>query len=172
MSNEEDEVFDVEEKEEEAAEKKEPKNKKKGRARFAQKLSENIKKNSRYVMSPGGNMTLVNINYDFAYELTEIFCETIAQLLIEGYNVVFDQFGRYEVKVQPSRRIKTIFTNNQEVILPELKMLRFYPSPILKARIRGELEGRVKRHAGFMSEEYQKKHAKNIIEGEETESGD
>ena len=170
MSNEEEnEVFDIAE---ESEEKKTPKNKKKGRARFAQKLSENIKKNSRYVMSPGGNMTLVNINYDFAYELTDIFCETIAQLLIDGYSVVFDQFGKYEVKVQPSRKIKTIFTNNQEVTLPELKMLRFYPSPILKARIRGELEGRVKRHAGFMSEEYQKKHAKNIIEGEETESGD
>lgn len=162
---------DGEENEQEEASEETQARRKKGRERFAQRFNENIKKSYKRLLNAGGNVSIAVVNYEFAYKLSDIFCETITQLLVEGNSVVFDQFGKYEVKTQPPKRVKTIFTDNKEVILPELKMIRFYPSPVLKARIRGELEGRLERRGGFFKNKAKKENTENIIEGEETDNG-
>ena len=146
-----------------------------GRTRFAQRLNENIKKRSRLLLYPGGNVTMVNVNYDFAYELVEIFNETITDLLLEGEAVNFDQFGKYEVKVQESKRMKNPFTGDKEVILPELKMIRFYPAKRLKERLMGNAFGRVKRNFKFSSEGTSvgtNNGGQKVIEGEKADNGD
>lgn len=142
-----------------------------GRNRFASRLSENIKKHSRLLLYPGGNVTMVKVNRDFAYELVEIFNETIIDLLLEGEAVNFDQFGKYEIKVQSSKRVKSPFVGNQEIFLPELKMIRFYPAKRLKERIRGNAFGRARRNFGFSSDSVEKGGQK-VIEGEKTDDGD
>ena len=128
-----------------------------GRNRFASRLSENIKKHSRLLLYPGGNVTMVKVNRDFAYELVEA--------------VNFDQFGKYEIKVQSSKRVKSPFVGNQEIFLPELKMIRFYPAKRLKERIRGNAFGRARRNFGFSSDSVEKGGQK-VIEGEKTDDGD
>lgn len=150
-----------------------------GKKKFAQRLSENIKNHSHLLTYPGGNVTMASINFDFAYELVEIFNDTLTDLLLENGGVTFDNFGRYEVKTQGSKTIRNIFTDNKDVVLPEIQILRFYPADKLKKRIRGEpcdkIHRKTKGNFKFSSEGVEKvsrEAFKKVIEGEETDSGD
>lgn len=149
-----------------------------GKKKFAQRLSENIRNHSRLLTYPGGNVTMANINHDFAYELIDIFNDTIIDLLLENGGITFDNFGKYEIKTQGSKVICNMFTDNKDMVLPEIKMIRFYPAEKLKRRVRGEPSDQIlkrKTNFKFSSEGVSnapKQAVKKVIEGEEANSGD
>lgn len=128
------------------------KNRQHSRVRFAQQLNRNIAKYSQCVMRPGGNVTVAVVNYDFCYELIEIYMETLTQFLLKNEEAFFDQFGRFEIRKQKARTINSPITNGI-LNLPEIKMIKFVPSKRLKDRIKGLVKGRIRRRFARTSSE-------------------
>ena len=121
--------------------------KKKSRVLFAQKLNKNIAKYSKQIIPSGASITLAHINYDFCYELTLIFMETLTQILLENNTMNFDQFGKFEIKEHSPKKMKSPLTG-EEIDLPSFKIIRFYPTKILKERIKGLRSGSKKKMFG------------------------
>lgn len=120
------------------------KQKKKARVQFAQVLNKNIAQYSKYVMKPGGNVTVACVNYDFCYELTQLFMESLTQVLLINEQMNFDQFGKFEIKKQKGRMLKNPLTG-EGLYVPDFKIIRFYPSKRLKDRVKGIVKGRAKK---------------------------
>ena len=150
-------------------------NRKHNRVEFAQLLNKNIAKYSKFVMKPGGNVAVAVVNYDFCYELVELFIETLTQFLIKKEAVFFDQFGKFEIRHQKARTINSPLTNGV-FNLPEIKLIKFMPSKRLKDRVKGIVKGRIRRRFAQSSNEIiyadeeledETLEEKNIIECEE-----
>lgn len=129
------------------------KQRKKSRISFAQALNNNITQYSKYVMKPGGNVAVAVINYDFCYELTQIFIETLTEIMLINEYMNFDQFGKFEIQTRKGRTFRSPLTEMQDVYVPEFKIIRFYPSRRLKDRIKGDAVGMIKKQIGAASSE-------------------
>jgi nucleoid DNA-binding protein len=127
-------------------------NRKHSRVEFAQLLNKNIAKYSKFVMKPGGNVAIAVVNYDFCYEIVELFMETLTQFLLKKGVAFFDQFGKFEIRSQKARTLNSPVTNGI-MHLPEIKMIKFVPSKRLKDRIRGTVKGRIRRRFASSSSE-------------------
>lgn len=143
---------------------KKKRNRKRSRIDFAQQLNKNIAKYSKFALHPGGNVTVAVVNYDFCYEMIELYMETLTQFLIKNGEAFFDQFGRFEIRAQKARTINSPITNGV-LNLPEIKMIKFVPSKRLKERIKGRVKGRIRRR--FASKGAEIIYADEEIEDEE-----
>lgn len=152
---------------------KSKKQKKKARVSFAQMLNKNIAQYSKHVMKPGGGVTVAVVNYDFCYEFTQLFIETLTQVLLVNEQMNFDQFGKFEVKPQKGRFLKNPLTG-EGVYIPDFKIIRFYPSRALKDRIKGTSKGFRKKVIGGTSSEilYADSELAKMLEKEQEESED
>ena len=63
----------------------------------------------------------------------DLFIETLLDCMSEGEKVMFNNFGRFEMKTLESR--KTRLPLGGECIIPEHKKMKFYPSRTLSKRI-------------------------------------
>ena len=63
----------------------------------------------------------------------ELFIATLMDCMAEDEKVMFNNFGRFEMKTLESR--KTRLPLGGECIIPEHKKMKFYPSRILSKKI-------------------------------------
>ena len=63
----------------------------------------------------------------------ELFIETLIDCMCEGERVMFNNFGRFEMKTLESRKGRLPF--GEECIIPEHKKIKFYPSRALSKKI-------------------------------------
>lgn len=161
-----------------------PQNKSKGsyKAKFIKDLTNNILNNCRGV-SALGSTKIAQINKIFVTDLSNVFIETIVQMLLKNYTVYFDQFGIFRITNQKERTISSPLVNNGEpTIIPSMRLIRFKPSPILKKRIRGEISGKLKKdfggtyqvdeNGGFVYNTLKEEEKKDFIESEVWEDAD
>ena len=121
------------------------KNQKRTRIKFAQRLNEIVSKYSKCVMRPGGNVTVAVVNYDFCYEFTDLFIETLCQVLLNNEKMYFDQFGKFEVRTRPARVMNNMLTGFKDKLVPEYRVINFQPCKRFKERMRGVKLGRVRK---------------------------
>ena len=63
----------------------------------------------------------------------DLFIETLLDCMSEGEKVMFNNFGRFEMKTLESR--KTRLPLGGECIIPEHRKMKFYPSRLLSKKI-------------------------------------
>ena len=68
-----------------------------------------------------------------AREGLELFIETLIDCMNEGEKVMFNNFGRFEMKTLEGRKGRLPFGG--ECIIPEHKKMKFYPSRELSKKI-------------------------------------
>ena len=68
-----------------------------------------------------------------AREGLELFIETLMDCMCENEKVMFNNFGRYEMKTLESRKGRLPLGG--ECIIPEHKKMKFYPSRTLSKKI-------------------------------------
>ena len=68
-----------------------------------------------------------------AYKAVDVFIETLMDYLSEGEKVMFNNFGRFEMKTLEGRKGRLPFGG--ECIIPEHKKMKFYPSRELSKKI-------------------------------------
>ena len=68
-----------------------------------------------------------------AREGLELFIETLMDCICENEKVMFNNFGRFEMKTRESRKGRLPLGG--ECIIPEHKKMKFYPSKTLSKKI-------------------------------------
>ena len=63
----------------------------------------------------------------------ELFFETLMDCMSEGEKVMFNNFGRFEMKTLEGRKGRLPF--GEECFIPEHKKMKFYPSRTLSKKI-------------------------------------
>ena len=79
-------------------------------------------------MAENGGITKKAARIEF-----ELFIETLLDCMSEGEKVIFNNFGRFEMKTLESR--KTRLPLGSECIIPEHRKMKFYPSRLLSKKI-------------------------------------
>lgn len=69
----------------------------------------------------------------------ELFIETLLDCMADGEKVMFNNFGRFEMRILESRKGRLPLGG--ECIIPEHKKMKFYPSRALSKKIEDMQEG-------------------------------